>query len=168
MGMHPLLKRTRWTRGQQGPPPPIASLDWDELGIPDSWDWLAKPPSWAWHRLAIDGYSDWDQVGATERADSRLSKAPPFVMVECTRERAPESEEMANSFDDVATGLFYYRDWTHDGIPWCNAGEVYWSGFWFQRIADALAFQASYGGAGSWQADFEERRAEMVAKREAS
>jgi hypothetical protein len=158
MSMHPLLKRTRWTRGSQGPLPPIASLDWDDLGIPDNWDCLARPPMWAWHKLAVHGYPGWDVVG----------DAPPFILLEYVHEQTLESDEMAQSFDSAATGLFYYRDWTKDNLPWCNAGEVYWSGFWFQRMGDALAFQASYGGIGSWESDFEFQRGKMCGKREAS
>ncbi len=128
----------------------------ERLGLPEGWDWRAALPSWVWHSVALAGYPDWDRVG----------DAPPFVMLKHSESDA--SRKAATKFDDDAIGLFYYRDWTSSGIPFLSSGEMYWSGFWFQKMSDALAFHAEHGGAASWEPDFETKRRAMNARRNAS
>lgn len=119
----------------------------------DGWDWRAAVPSWTFNRMSCTDYPGWDRVG----------DAPPFVMLELGGGDA--SRELASSADDWVRGLFYYRDWTGSGTPSIAAGEMYWAGFWFQNIADAMRFLTRYGGAGSWQADYEAQRDAMRARR---
>ena len=64
-------------------------------------------------------------------------------------------------FDDKAKGLFYYRDWTESSLPFVEEGEIYMSGFWFQKLSDAKHFQELHGGVGSWEPNFEEQRKAM-------
>lgn len=118
-----------------------------------SWGWRAQLPSWVWHQISIDRYPGWDRVG----------DAPPFVMLEHTD--SAESREMAVNWDYEATGLYYYRDWTGGGSPFVAPGEMYWSGFWFEKIEDAIAFHKTNGGTASWQPDFDEKQKAMQDRR---
>ena len=119
----------------------------------EGWDWKRKIPSHEFNILSINHYADWGW--ATEC---------PFVMMECVSGKV-DSRPMAVKFDDIATEQFYYRDWTKSGIPVCNDGEIYWSGFWFESMDDAVAFKNEFGGVGTWETGYQEFSDECNRKR---
>jgi len=124
----------------------------------ENWDWNAQLPMWDWHTVSIDMYRNgpmpgWDRIG----------DETPFVMFEHTD--ADKSRSLAQELDDVVAGLFYYRDWTGSGIPCVGKEETYWSGFWFQKLADAMSFHAAAGGIASWEPGFEEKQKAMNNRR---
>lgn len=128
----------------------------------EGWDWTSMLPSWDWHSVSMDMYDvtrndphkNWDRVIGT----------PPFIMLEHTG--LDTSRDLAKATDDIVTGLFYYRDWTSSGIPFgLEEDTVYWSGFWFQKMGDAIAFREKNGGIASWDSDFEEKRKAMNERR---
>jgi hypothetical protein len=130
---------------------PIDQLDWAKYEIPDKWDWKAKLPMWSWHTLTFEKYPGWDIIDGN----------PPFVLLTIKRGAEDiESHSIASQFDSEATGLFYFRDWTSNGIPFCNDGDFYGSGFWFQKMVDAEKFHLEHGGAASWKDDFKKKQAE--------
>lgn len=102
--------------------------------------WKRKVLMWDWHKLLFDGYPGWDLV------DSPEGPHPPFVKLERRGHIDKTSTDIDREFDDIATGRFYSRDWTSDGIPFVVKGEVYYSGRWFQKHDDALKFMSIYGG----------------------
>lgn len=120
--------------------------------VPSHWDWKALIPGWVFIDLQLQGYPHWDQT----------DDCPPFVMFEHCGDA---SRSVAQKFDDIAMGLFAYRDWTATGLPIVSAGDMYWSGFWFQRMLDAEVFHAAYGGIASWEPNFKEKRAAMTERR---
>lgn len=92
---------------------------------------------------------------------------PWFVMMEHVRSRnGRQSFGIAKDWDDDAQGLFYYRDWTSSATPFAGDGDLYWSGWWFQFHEDAKRFLNIYGGIGSWEADFKEKEAAMLHRRQ--
>lgn len=95
------------------------------------WDWRNALPIDIWHLLVSAGWPGWEK---------RPDGMPHCVVVRWTDEKFPTSREMAVGFDDYATGQFYYRDYTHDGMPFVRKGENCMSRFWFQRRVDAKAF----------------------------
>ncbi|MCK5605799.1 hypothetical protein KAR91_28140 [Candidatus Pacearchaeota archaeon] len=59
--------------------------------------------------------------------------------------------------DDAFQHRFYSRDYTSSGIPFVDETEVYWSGWWFESRAEALAFivvARDYGAIGVWQPSY--------------
>lgn len=100
-----------------------------------------KVLTWDWYKIALDGYPGWDLV------NSAKGLHPPFVLLERHGRIDKTSTDIDREFDDIATGRFYSRDWTSDGIPFVNKGEVYHSGWWFQKREDAVRFVQIYGGA---------------------
>jgi len=115
--------------------------------------WRALLSTWDWHTVIINLYQGWDHP-----IDD--TKDVSFVMFEHTDSN--KSKEMAGSFDDIATGLFYYRDWTRSGLPFTSEDGVFWSGFWFQKLSEAKIFHDINGGIVNWENDFEEKRLAMV------
>jgi len=105
----------------------------------------------AFIKLSLDGYPGWE-------VDDNGS--PWFVMFELIylveEGKHCRSRAMAIEFDDVARGIFYYRDWTSSGIPFLRKNETYWSGFWFQYKDDAVRFQETFGGFGTWMEGYKE------------
>lgn len=100
--------------------------------------------SWHWHDLVGDKCPGWEMIGDV----TSWSAHPPFVRLEHVRGAEGtevESAELRNAWDDIANGPFYQRDWTDDGIPWVNAGDRYWSGWWFATRAEAERFRAWHG-----------------------
>ncbi len=108
--------------------------------VDDNAGWLKRVLMWNWHWIALDGYPGWDLVG------SGSDQHPPFAKLTIRKGSAKSAREIEIEWDDLATGLFYHRDWTDDGIPFVNDGETYWAGFWFEKTADRDAFVARYGG----------------------
>ena len=95
------------------------------------WKW--KYPMREWHTLSLEGYHNWEMEG----------EAPAFVKLEHTRGPDDvESHTIASNWDDVAQVHFYQRDWTDDGIPFVAEGGTYWSGWWFETIAERDRFVA--------------------------
>ncbi len=122
------------------------------------WNWRAALPSWIFNRMAIRGFPEnWDRCGAD------LSNPIPFVMFE--HFGTDRSRKIATKWDDEATGLFYYRDWTSSGMPFVAAGDKYWSGFWFEKRCEAELFHKKHGGIANWQEDFEQKRKDMNDRR---
>ena len=94
------------------------------------WKW--KYPMVEWHRLSIEHYPGWE----IEDED-----VPAFVKLTHTRGSGNvESHDLAVAWDDVSKAHFYQRDWTDDGIPFVNEGDIYWSGWWFQTIEERDRF----------------------------
>lgn len=100
--------------------------------------WLKRVLMWNWHWIALDGYPEWDLV------ESANGRHPPFVELLVVKGRDRPASEIEIEWDDHATGLFYHRDWTADGIPFVRDGDAYRAGFWFQKAPDAEAFTARY------------------------
>lgn len=140
----------------------VASGNLKSDDVPEKWDWHAYVPMWVWHTISLADY----RFGSTALSWDRIGDTPPFVMFEHSGNDT--SRGMAVTWDDEATGLFYYRDWTSSGIPCIADGNTYWSGFWFERLADANAFHDKYGGIASWKSDFESKRRLMNTEREQS
>lgn len=138
----------------------VATGQVDDKDIPvDSndepcWDWRAALPGWVFNRMSYAGYPEsWDRCG----------DGLPFVMFE--HSGADRSRKIATTWDDEATGLFYYRDWTSSGTPIVRTEEKYWSGFWFEKRYDAELFHIKHGGIANWQEGFEKKRKAMNDRR---
>jgi hypothetical protein len=98
----------------------------------DNAGWLHKLLSWNFNMHAMDGYPEWE----IER-----ERSPAFVKLTHVRGKGEvESSSLANAWDDVAMVDFYQRDWTDDGLPFVHEGDTYWSGWWFQTIAERDRF----------------------------
>ena len=109
---------------------------------PTNGGWKKKLLSMDWYDLCSDGYPGWEM----DPSDGRL--APAFVKLTHTRGSGNvESSDLASTWDDVATEPFYTRDWTDDGIPFVNKGEIYWAGWWFKTVAERDRFVKWRGGA---------------------
>ena len=69
-----------------------------------------------------------------------------------------DSINIAEEFEKTAKGNFYYRDYTEDGLPFVEEGNIYWSEFWFQYKNDAINFVNSYKGVckGNWEEGYKE------------
>ena len=81
---------------------------------------------------------------------------PPGVFLELTYKEGEQSRDLAVWADDTSEGLFHYRDWTNDGIPFLDDGETYWSMFTFQKRKDALEFAKRTRGIGTWNEQYPE------------
>lgn len=109
----------------------------------DNAGWLHKMLSWNWNYLAMDGYKGWEISNPNE--PDKYNRAPAFVKLSHTRggtEDEVESNVLCNAWDNVAAVDFYQRDWTDDGIPFVEKGGRYWSGWWFQTVAERDRFVA--------------------------
>ena len=94
--------------------------------------WNQKIYTVDWHSLSFDKFPEWE----LEEQDH-----PAFVKLQHTRTEGPvESSKIASAWDDLAEVKFYQRDWTEDGLPSVNEGDTYWSGWWFQTIAERDRF----------------------------
>ncbi len=100
----------------------------------DNGGWLKRLLMWNWHGVVIDGFSGWE----IER-----DKAPAYVKLAHKRGSGRvESTALSSLWDDIAEVLFYQRDYTDDGLPTVREGDTYWSGWWFQTIAERDRFIA--------------------------
>lgn len=107
---------------------------------PDNAGWRMKMLTWDWHRLGFDGYPGWE---LEPTPGGIKSHAPTFVKLSHMRGKGDvESSALCTKWDDIAQVRFYQRDWTEDGIPFVREGETYWSGWWFQTIAERDRFVA--------------------------
>ncbi len=98
----------------------------------DNAGWRHKMLSWNFNMHAIDGYPGWE----IER-----EKSPAFVKLTHVRGKGNvESNTLCNAWDYVAEVDFYQRDWTNDGLPFVAEGETYWSGWWFETLAERDRF----------------------------
>ena len=97
--------------------------------------WRRKVPMWLWNSIVSDGCLGW-QVDKDNN--------PAWIKLEHIRGKELQSSGIASTFDNEATGLFYYRDWTDSGIQVCRNGKTYWSGWWFQFIEDYETFTKKY------------------------
>lgn len=107
--------------------------------------WIHRLLSWNWHSHSFDGYPGWE---------IEKDNVPAFVKLSHQRggpDSEVESNEICKAWDDIATGDFYQRDWTEDGIPFCRKGDTYWSGWWFETISERNRFvewcKANYANA---------------------
>ncbi len=105
----------------------------NETGLEiDNAGWRHKMLSMNWHHHAFDGYPGWE----LEREN-----APALVKLTHVRGKGEvESAALAMIWDDIASVDFYQRDWTDDGMPIVRQGETYWSGWWFETIAERDRF----------------------------
>lgn len=92
------------------------------------WKW--KYPTAEWHKHSINEYLGWELDG----------DHPAFLKLSHVRSVGVDSREMAEEWDDNTKVHFYYRDWTESGIPLVSKGEVYWSGWWFETLAERDRF----------------------------
>jgi hypothetical protein len=96
-------------------------------------DWCQKVWMWDWHTLQLTGYPNWEIEPNTHR--------PAFTKLCHKRGKGEiESHNLCIKWDDIATVKFYQRDWTEDSLPIVNEGEIYWSGWWFQTVAERDRF----------------------------
>jgi len=103
--------------------------------------WKKKVLIWDWRELMHDGFPGWDLV------DSEGGhKRPPFIKLAIRNKVDKSSEDIAREVDEVATGLFYSRDFSRDGSCSVADGEIYDAGWWFQKRQDAYDFIRRYGG----------------------
>lgn len=109
-------------------------------GVDDNAGWKRKVLMWNWHQITLAEWPGWDLIGF------RPEWHPPFVELTIVNGKDKPSRDIANEWDDLATGLFYCRDWSLDGSVSVCDGETYRAGFWFERVADRDAFLAKYGG----------------------
>lgn len=109
----------------------------------DNAGWKRKLLMWNWNSHAMDGYPGWEIENAAET--DKYSRHPAFVKLSHVRGKGEvESTQLCNDWDDIAQGSFYQRDWTDSGIPFVNENEVYWSGWWFETVAERDRFVAWY------------------------
>ncbi len=99
-----------------------------------------------WNRLVPSSVFNWLSVEKERGREKEMC----FVMLRHVRGQEKESSEIAHEVDDLASGLFYYRDWTSTNIPIVPEGQVYYSGWWFQFPDEGRRFVHFYGGNGSW------------------
>jgi hypothetical protein len=113
----------------------------------DNAGWLHRMLMWNWHQHAMDGYPGWEIENASE--PNKYERHPAFVKLTHTRGKGEvESHKLAAAWDDIAEVDFYQRDWTDDGLPSVNKGDVYWSGWWFATIAERDRFVEWHAKAG--------------------
>lgn len=98
--------------------------------------WLKYVLMWDWHELCLKDWPGWDR--------SESGKNPPYVEISVRKGTDTSSRDLAIRFDDLAEWRFYYRDWTGSGLPFVSDGEVYRSGFWFQKKEDREKFLKMY------------------------
>ena len=103
--------------------------------------WRKKLLAQEWCKVWQDDYRGWTLV------ESDGKKRPLFVKLAIRNKIDKSSKEICREFDDVAEGKFYSRDWSSNGSVYVNEGEVYDSGWWFQKLEDAYEFVRRYGGA---------------------
>lgn len=107
----------------------------------DNAGWRRKMLSWNFTSHSLDDYPGWEHEDVS-RPDR---PKPAYVRLAHTRGpsgSAVESTTLCQGWDDIAEADFYQRDHTSDGIPWCSEGEVYWSSWWFAKIAERDRFVA--------------------------
>ena len=102
----------------------------------DNAGWKHKMLMWNWHSHSLDGFPGWEH-----ETEEYGRPHPAFAKLVHTRAKGEvESNDLCNAWDDVATVDFYQRDWTDDGIPFVREGDTYWSGWWFETIAERDRF----------------------------
>jgi hypothetical protein len=102
--------------------------------------WRKNVLSWDWYKIQADGYPGWDLVDSVEGG------RPPLVRLTIKNKVDRSSEDISKEFDDVAVGRFYWRDWSQSGSVFVEPGELYESGWCFQKRQDAYEFVRRYGG----------------------
>jgi hypothetical protein len=96
--------------------------------------WKHRMLATSWDNHALDRFPEWEL---------ELEGAPAFAKLEHVhREDEIESSKLAEAWDAVAAVDFYKRDWTESGTPTVSKGETYWSGWWFQTVAERDRFLA--------------------------
>lgn len=118
--------------------------------IIETWNrkiWSPAPFSFEDGKMTIP--YDWDRIeGKWEPEHISLT----FEMIKGTN----DSFEIAKWVDDNIVGWFTYRDWTKSSLPFVDEGEVYWSGFTFQKLGDAKKVFDQFGGCGNWRKEYKE------------
>lgn len=102
-------------------------VDLSEMKI-ENWDWKRALPSDIWYDIVLDGFPCFEIDNYT--------KEPYYHSFGTKDGEQKSSRKIAVEFDDVSEGLFYYRDFTDDGIPFVRDGDVYRSCFSFQFKKD--------------------------------
>jgi len=103
--------------------------------------WNKKIPSWEFNKQVVKGFEDWE----TPSSECGIPM-PKSILLDITDGTDRSSKDIAIEVDDWCGGMFYYRDFTNDGLPFVDNGEVYRTRFYFQRGADAVEFHTRYGG----------------------
>jgi len=93
-----------------------------------NWDWRNMLPSSIFHAMLLDGMPGWERDSGIYQVRFSIIKG------------VSSSRQIATWWDDLATGQFYYRDFTDSGLPFVDDGEVYKSSFYFQFKHDAIRF----------------------------
>lgn len=110
-------------------------LDRDKEYNKNRYGWRRYTTMSLWHSILLGGYLGWD----VDEEDN-----PSWLKLQHIYGEGVQSDDILRSFDDEATGLFYSRDHTSSGIPFCNDGDVYWSSWWFQFKEDFETFREKY------------------------
>lgn len=97
--------------------------------------WRRLLPSDIYHKLSLSDYPTFDINDENDQ--------PYFLRCYFVSGTGESSRSVAIEFDDVATGAFYYRDYT-GGLPFIYAGDEYVSVFTFQLKEDYKEFIAMY------------------------
>lgn len=109
----------------------------------DNAGWRYKMLMWNWHSHSLDGYPGWEIENQDETDKSQ--RHPAFIKLTHKRGKGDvESSKLCSEWDDIAEVDFYQRDWTDDGIPFVREGDTYWSGWWFQTMAERDRFLQWY------------------------
>lgn len=97
------------------------------------WDWTHYIGMMDWFDLYPD-YPGWELENGK----------PLYVDLTITNKKDKSSHKIASEWDEIATGPFYWRDWTDSGLPFADEGEVYRSAFWFALRSDMEKFKQLY------------------------
>ena len=100
-----------------------------------NWDWCHYIPLKIWTDIQFSKYPEWELT---------KEETPSFIQCDLYYGLGIGSSDIAQEWDNVCHGSFYYRDWTISGSPVLSHGELYRTGFWFQYQDDADRFWVKY------------------------
>lgn len=104
--------------------------------------WKKKVLMWDYSEIQLAGYPEWDLVDP----GGGWPKHPPCVTLAIKNKVDKDSYTIAQEFDEVAIGKFYYNERSRDGSCSVAEGEIFDAHFHFQKREDAYAFIKRYGG----------------------
>ena len=100
----------------------------------DKFGWKKMISSHDCYILELDGFPGWDK----KKNYLEQIQVPSVYISEIADKDF--SINVANSFDDISDGNFWYRDHTESGMPWLYDDETYSSNFRFQFETDMEKF----------------------------
>lgn len=103
----------------------------------NNWNWNKMIPSWDYYDLVHIKWPGWNKDPHTEQ--------PYFSRFSIIKGTAKSSYEIANEWDDITQGNFWYRDFTDSGLPFVDDGEKYETLFVFQFKEDWEKFKGYLG-----------------------